>query len=71
MLKPVKTSQKCLCKIVVSLSLQQDIFVMLHASPSAEHMDEYKTLYRVNLDSFDAGWDKILKIGIVGYENIH
>ena len=55
MLEPVETSQKRLCKIVVSLSLQQDIFVMLHASPSAEHMDEYKTLYRVNLDSFDAG----------------
>ena len=38
--------------IIVPISLRRIIFSLLHASPAAGHMGEYKTLYRIRLRFF-------------------
>ena len=45
-------AHKCICRIVVPLSLRRKYFVLMHASPVAGHMGEYKTLYRIRLRFF-------------------
>ena len=47
-------ANKHICRIVVPLSLRRKIFVLIHASPVAGHMGEYKTLYRIRLGFFFA-----------------
>lgn len=46
------TSTKYRYRIIVPSSLILDLFFALHASPTAEHIGEYKTLYRVKLRYF-------------------
>ena len=46
------TSTKYICRIIVPSNLRRYIFSVLHAFPSAGHMGEYKTLYRVKLRYF-------------------
>ena len=48
-LKPVDVSSNHLCRIVVPLSLRRLIFDVMHSSPAAGHIGEYKTLYRIKL----------------------
>ena len=45
-------ANKHICRIVVPLSLRHKIFNRIHDTPVAEHMDEYKTLYRIRLRFF-------------------
>ena len=48
----VATTANQICRIVVPISLRRTIFSLLHASPAAGHMGEYKTLYRIRLRFF-------------------
>ena len=48
----VITTTNKICRIVVAVSLRHTIFSLLHASPSAGHMGEYKTFYRIKLRFF-------------------
>ena len=45
-------AHKHICRIVVLLSLRRKMFVLIHASPVAGHMGEYKNLYRIRLRFF-------------------
>ena len=45
-------TNKHICRIVVPLSLRHNIFNIMHATPDAGHMGEYKTLYRIRLRFF-------------------
>ena len=49
---PVPTVSNQMCRIVVPLSLHRTIFTLMHATPVAGHMGEYKTLYRIKLRFF-------------------
>ena len=48
----VVTTTNQICRIVVPISLHRIIFSLLHASPAAGHMEEYKILYRIRLRFF-------------------
>ena len=48
----VVTTANQICRIIVPISLRRIIFSLLHASPAAKHMGEYKTLYRIRLRFF-------------------
>ena len=54
--EPVSTTVNQICRIVVPISLRHLIFSLLHASPVAGHMGEYKTIYCIRLRSF---WPKM------------
>ena len=41
----VVTTANQICRIVVPISPRRIVFSLLHASPAAGHMGEYKTLY--------------------------
>ena len=46
------TTDNQICRIVVPISLRRIIFSLLYASPTTEHMGEYKALYRIRLRLF-------------------
>ena len=46
------TTVKTIFRIVVPVSLRHNFISLLHASPAAGHMGEYKTLYRIKLQFF-------------------
>ena len=48
----VATSANQICRIVVPIFLRHIILCLLHASPAAGHMGEYKALYRIRLRFF-------------------
>ena len=50
--KPIATVTNYICRIVVPISLRRIIFDLMHATPVAGHMGEYKTLYRIKLTFF-------------------
>ena len=45
----VATVTNHICRIVVSIYLCRIIFNLMHATPIAGHMEEYRTLYRIKL----------------------
>ena len=47
--EPIATATNHICRVVVPTSLRRIIFNLIHATPIAGHMGEYKTLYRVRL----------------------
>ena len=49
-------ANKNICRIVVPLSLSRKIFNIMHGTPVADHMREYKTLYSIRLRFF---WPRI------------
>jgi len=49
---PAPTVSNHICRIVVPLYLHRTIFTMMHATPVAGHMGEYKTLHRIKLRFF-------------------
>ena len=51
-LEPVTISTNHIYRIIVPLSLRHNISNAMYASPSAGHMGEYKTLYRLKLRFF-------------------
>ena len=52
-----------MCRIVVPFFLHRKIFNLMHATPVAESMGEYKTLYRISSSSFGLECVLILKNG--------
>ena len=48
----VMTITNKICRIVVPISLRQTMLSLLHASPAAGHMGEYKTLYSIKVRFF-------------------
>ena len=56
-IEPVTVSTNHICCIIVPLSLQRIIFIVLHASPVAGHMGDYKTSYRLKLRLF---WPRMM-----------
>ena len=48
----ISFAHKHICRIIVPLSFRRKCFVLMHASPVAGHMGEYKTLYRIRLRFF-------------------
>ena len=58
--EPVPTFTKDIFRIIVSTSLRDIIFNIMHATPVSGHMGEYKTLYWILLRIF--GIDYVLMI---------
>ena len=50
--EPIATFTNHICRIVVPISLRCIIFDLMHATPIASHMEEYKSLYRIKLRYF-------------------
>ena len=50
--EPVTVSCNHICRIVVPIFLRPVTFDDMHAQPTAGHMGEYKTLYRIKLRFF-------------------
>ena len=48
----VLTTIKRICRIVVPVSLRHNLISLLHASPAAGHMGEYRIIYRIKLQFF-------------------
>ena len=53
---PVSTTGNQISRTVVPVYLRHIIFSLLHVSPAAGCMEEYKTLYRIRLRFF---WYKL------------
>ena len=45
----VPTTANKICRIIFPVSFRHTIFSLLHASPTAGHIGEYKTLYRIKV----------------------
>ena len=48
----ISVTIKYICRIIVPSSLRHNFFNLMHTTPVAGHMGEYKTLYRIRLRFF-------------------
>jgi hypothetical protein len=53
--KPFQMNTRCVALVIVPASLRKKVFSHFHAGPSAGHMGEYKTLFRLRLRFFWPG----------------
>ena len=64
--KPIFQQTRYVGLIIVPLSLRRKVFSHYHAGPSAGHMGEYKTLFRMRLRFFWPGLRKDVKEWVKG-----